>query len=151
MGLGHRYLQFLALGHRGRYVAEQLRLNMPYWNAAIDGSDFAFDAVGVIVLQTVERLEKEANLVIEKHHPEQSMLALLKVIDLLSDGFPKCVSLHFRKRQYTAIKEKYIAWRNSCAEIPQQHINEFERTANALFETLDRKLQIATLDGDERQ
>lgn len=120
---------------------------MPYWNGALDGSDFAFDAVGVIVLQTVERLEKEANLVIEKQHPEQSMLVLLRVLDLLSDEFPKCVAVHFRKRQYSAIKEKYIAWRNSCANVPQQHLNEFESTANALFENLDRKLLSARHDG----
>ena len=78
---------------------------MPYWSGDLDGSDFAFDSVGVIVLQTVKRLEEEADLVVEKHHPEQSIMSvLLKVLGLLMDRFPKCVAVHFRKRQYLAIK-----------------------------------------------
>lgn len=113
---------------------------MPYWSGDLDGSDFAFDSVGVIVLQTVNRLEEEADLVVEKHHSEQSMLALLKVIELLMDRFPKCVAVHFRKRQYLAIKDRYLAWRKSCSEIPKKHVAEFDEHVNSLFEQLDRKL-----------
>ncbi len=119
---------------------------MPYWNGDLHGSDFAFNSTGVIVLQTIKRLEKEANLVIEKQHPEQSMLALLKILDLLMDEFPKCVAVHFRKRRYLAIKEKYIAWHETCAKVPKKHVAEFDGNAKSLFETLDRKLKIELLD-----
>lgn len=119
---------------------------MPYWNADLHGCDFAFDSVGVIVLQTVERLETEADLVIEKQYPEQSMLALLRVLDLLIDEFPKCVSVHFGKRKYLAVRDKYFAWRKSSSRIPETHIGGFDENATALFDRLDRKLKIGDPD-----
>lgn len=119
---------------------------MPYWNGDLDGCDFAFDSVGAVVLQTMNRLEAEANLVIDKKHPEQSMLALLKVLDLLTDQFPRCVAVHFRKRRYLAIKDRYISWLESFAAIPREHSLEFDANATALFESLDRKLKIGGQD-----
>jgi len=90
----------------------------------------------------MNRLEEEAELVIEKGHPEQSMLALLKVLDVLMDEFPKCVAVHFRKRKYLAIREKYLVWLDSCAKVPENHTDEFEANAKALFESLNLKLKV---------
>ena len=115
---------------------------MSYWNGELDGSDFAFGAIGTTVLQIVKRLEKEADLVLEKQHPEQSMLSLMKILSLLMDEYPKCVSVHFRKRRYLAVKEKYAQWAESSAKIPQSHVADFQANAEALFAELDRKLKI---------
>lgn len=115
---------------------------MAYWNGNVHGCDFAFDSVGVIISLTVDRLEKEADLVIDKKYPEQSMLALLKVLDLLIDEFPKCASLSFGKREYAAIKQKFQLWRESFGKIPKKHRASFDESVQKLFEQLDQKLKI---------
>lgn len=102
--------------------------------------------MGVVVLQTVERLEAEADLVIKKQHPEQAMLALLRILDLLKDEFPKCVSVHFGRREYLAVKEKYLVWRQTCSRVPKGHTEKFDENAEVLFARLDRKLKVESMN-----
>ena len=116
--------------------------SMSYWNGELDGSDFAFDAIGTTILQIVKRLEQEADLVLEKQHPEQSMLSLMKILSLLMDEYPKCVSIHFHKRRYLAVKDKYAQWAESFAKIPKSHVADFHANAESLFAELDHKLKI---------
>jgi hypothetical protein len=115
---------------------------MPYWSGELDGCDFAFDSVGVIVLQTVKQLEREADLVLEKQFPEQSILALLSILDKLMEIYPKCVSVHFGKGRYLVVKEKFMTWHSSCAKIPRKHRDEFATSMKSPFDEIDAKFGV---------
>lgn len=112
---------------------------MPYWNAEFDGCDFAFDSLGAVVFLIVTRLQEEADLVVKKSYPEQSILVLLSLLESMLNSNPKCVSVHFRKQQYCAAKEAFLVWQNTAAKLPGNLENDLNNNALALFDRMDRR------------
>ena len=90
------------------------------------------------MFRLVEQAEREASTILQKNFPEQSILILLEVLQILDRRFPKSVRLHFRKKQYRGLKAKFLEWQSSCAEqIPDLYRNELAERAEKLFAELD--------------
>ena len=83
---------------------------MPYWGSKPADNDYAFGAVGVYLLTIKKRMFEDMATVIEKAHPEQGILASLQCVRLLAAEFPKCVSVHFRKKELEKAKAGFAEW-----------------------------------------
>ena len=91
----------------------------------------------------VEQAEREASTVLQKNYPEQSILVFLEVLQILDRRFPRSVRLHFRKKQYRGLKDKFFEWQSACAEqIPDSYRNELVVRAEKLFAELDSAYEI---------
>lgn len=111
---------------------------MSYWgNEPID-NDFAFDQVGSYIYLMRERMFKSMDAVIDKPHPEQSMIASLQCIRLLAEQFPKCVSVNFGKSEFEETKAAFKKWYDVAhKKIPAKYreaVLEAAETEFALFE-----------------
>jgi len=58
----------------------------------------------------------DADKVIEKSYPEQGIIASLKCLRLLASQFPKCVKVHFRKKELEKAREAFGRWYASVKE-----------------------------------
>ncbi len=111
---------------------------MPYWGSKPVDSDYAFDAIGAYLFLIKERMFKDMATVIENAYPEQGILASLQCVRLLSAEFPKCVSVHFRKKELEQAKAGFAVWYEAAknripAEYREVILSEAEREFS-LFE-----------------
>lgn len=112
---------------------------MPYWGSGSIENDYAFDAIGSYVFMIKERMFQDADKVIEKCYPEQGIVASLECLRLLAGQFPKCVKVHFRKKELLRAKEAFGRWYESvCDQLPADHRESIRSNAESqfhLFET----------------
>jgi hypothetical protein len=114
---------------------------MSYWNDKIEGSDFAFDAVGVAFLWIKKRLFSDLENVITKEHPEQSVAAYLCCLRLLGGRFRNNLSVHFGKRDLEKAKEGFDRWYELVKDkIPEQYREGVRRSAEHEFELFKEQI-----------
>lgn len=114
---------------------------MPYWGSGSTDNDYAFGAVGVYVLLIKERMFVDAERVIEKSHPEQGIVASLECLRLLAGAFPKCVSVHFRRKEFEKAKEAFGRWYEAVHDkLPQEHREAIRANAEAEFELFEAQV-----------
>ena len=83
---------------------------MAYWGDAADESDFAFDAIGAYILLLKQRMFQDIATVLDKAHPEQTMVASLTCLRLLGERFPRALSVHFRERDFAFVTRSFDEW-----------------------------------------
>lgn len=83
---------------------------MPYWGSGPIDSDYAFDAIGAYIFLLKQRLFQDAETVIMKSYPEQAIVASVQSLRLLDASFPKCVRVHFQKKDLELAKAKFYEW-----------------------------------------
>lgn len=83
---------------------------MTYWGSEVGKSDFAAGAVGAAVLLIKERLFKDAENVISKSYPEESIAASVRCIRMIASAFPESVALHFKRKDLARARELFDRW-----------------------------------------
>ena len=86
---------------------------MSYWGTDIHDNDFAFNAVGVIVLLIKERMLADIKAVKSDNNPEQSIAASLACLRLIGERFPKCLRVSFGKRDFATVRAEFYEWLES--------------------------------------
>lgn len=108
---------------------------MGYWSDSAKGCDFAFDAVGAVIFLVKKRLKADITTVIDKAHPEQSMIATLGVLRVIGAENPKNLSVHFGRRQFEETKSSFYEWYEKCSRrIPAKHREGVLQSAEAEFQ-----------------
>jgi|SRR5882724_11255166 len=118
---------------------------MSYWGTDIHDNDFAFDSVGAIVFLIKERMLANIKAVKSKNYPEQSIAASLACLRVIGERFPKCLSVHFGKRDFEAVHAEFYQWLQSDAKIPADLSEGIKQSAEIefrLFEELMFKVKI---------
>jgi hypothetical protein len=60
--------------------------------------------------------------VLQKSYPEQSIVASVKCLRLLWEGFPKCVRLNFGRRDLERCEQSFELWYTTLApRLPAEH------------------------------
>lgn len=114
---------------------------MPYWGPRPDENDFAFDAIGAYAYLIKERLFSDMAVAIDKAYPEQAIVASVKCLRLLAQEFPKCVSLHFRRRQLEDAKAGFERWYSLVGEkLPDEISAAIREEADAEFEMYEEQI-----------
>jgi hypothetical protein len=114
---------------------------MPYWGNKPAENDFAFDTVGSYVYLIKERMFKEMVDVVEKRHPEQGIVASLTCIRKLAQEFPKCVQVHFGKREFGRCKALFTEWYSLASKkIPAAYRDAVLREASAEFSLFEAEV-----------
>jgi hypothetical protein len=114
---------------------------MPYWGSGAIDNDYAFDAVGAYVFIIKERLLQDADKVIEKSYPEQSIVASLQCLRLLAGQFPRCVKVHFRKKDLEKVKEAFGKWYDSVqSQLPPAYREAIRSNAEAEFQLFEAEV-----------
>lgn len=107
---------------------------MAYWGSSVADADFPAGTVGVYILQIKKRMFEEANAVVEKKHPEQSILASLRCIRLLNSAFPKNRSVHFGKKDFAKAIALFDEWYDAMSgKIPKKYRQGVRDEADAEF------------------
>ena len=116
---------------------------MAYWDSSLDGSDFAFDALGVIFYHLEQQLEKDSAVVLEKTFPEQSIGVLIESAALLAEAYPKCASVTFEGKNIRKYKQRFHEWYAQCSsKVPEKHRDVLYANTLAAFERLEKALRI---------
>jgi hypothetical protein len=116
---------------------------MPYWGSGSADSDYAFGAVGTYVLMIKERMFQDAEKIIEKSFPEQGIVASLVCLRLLAGAFPKCVSVHFRRKEFEKAKEAFGRWYEAVQnKLPQDYREAIRANAEAEFHLFETQVLI---------
>lgn len=116
---------------------------MTYWGSNFDENDFAFDGLGAGIYLLLDRMEKDANAALVNSHPEQSMLVYLHIFSQLTELYPKCTSVHFRKKKYLSMKSMFEEWYISVSQkLPNEHKDEIQYKAAQLFEKMDKQFNV---------
>ena len=114
---------------------------MPYWGSNPEDNDFAFDAVGAYVFLIKDQMFRDMENVLEKSYPEQAIIASLKCLRLLADEFPKCVSIHFRKKHLEQCKTAFENWFTAVKEnLPTEYADAIQSKAHAEFELFEEQV-----------
>ncbi len=114
---------------------------MPYWGGEPSDSDFAFDGVGAYIVLIKKRTFQSASTVIEKSYPEQSIIASLRCLRVLANEFPKCVRLHFRRKQFEEAKTAFETWYELVEDkLPAQYKESIRLEADREFELFDEQV-----------
>jgi hypothetical protein len=114
---------------------------MPYWGSGPIDNDYAFDAIGTYVFMIKERMFQDADKVIEKSYPEQGIVASLECLRLLAAQFPKCVKVHFRKKELARAKEAFGRWYESvCDQLPSDHREAIRTNAEVEFDLFETQV-----------
>lgn len=114
---------------------------MGYWSAEPDGSDFAFDAVGVNILLIKQQMLKDIATVLEKGYPEQGMIASLTCLRLLGERFPKNLRVHFGKKDYQFVKRSFEQWYDKVnGRIPAKYRQDVLAEAHREFSLFEEKI-----------
>jgi len=107
---------------------------MPYWGSGPIDNDYAFDAIGSYLYLIKERMFQDADNIIEKSYPEQSIIASLICLRLLASQFPKCVRVHFRKKEFEKAKDAFYKWYESVEKkIPLKFREAIKENAEREF------------------
>lgn len=118
---------------------------MAYWGGSSADCDYAFGTVGSYVFLIKERMFKDAATVLEKSHPEQGIIASLKCLRLIAEEFPKCVSVHFRRKQFEESKIAFSAWYNLVQnKLPVKYKNAILAEAEAEFLLFEQRILTST-------
>lgn len=116
---------------------------MTYWGSDFDENDFAFDSLGAGIYLLLGLMEKDANIVLEKSYPEQSMLIFLHIFSELAELYPKCTSVHFGKKKYLDIKSMFKEWYTKVSpNLPKEYKEEVNNKAIQLFERMDQQFNV---------
>lgn len=114
---------------------------MPYWGSGLADNDYAFDAVGAYIFLIKERMFQDAKQVIEKSYPEQGIVASLKCLRLISGQFPKCVKVHFRRREFEKAKEAFAQWYELVEDqLPHDYREGIRSDADAEFQLFEAQV-----------
>lgn len=114
---------------------------MAYWGDQPADCDYAFGAVGVYTILIKERMLQDASRVIEKEHPEQSIVASVRCLRLLDADFKKSVRLHFSRRDLESTWAIFCQWFETVQDsLPPEHREGIWRAANDEFETYRAQL-----------
>lgn len=114
---------------------------MPYWGNGADECDYAFDAVGAYVFLIKERMLRDMSTVIDKQYPEQGITASLACLRQLGERFPKCLSVHFRKKDFERVKEGFFHWYSLVDEkLPVERKKAILEEAEKEFDLFDRRI-----------
>lgn len=116
---------------------------MAYWNSDLDGSDFAFNSLGVIFYHLEQLLEKDSAVVLEKTFPEQSIGVLIESTALLAEAYPKCASVTFESKKIRKCKQRFHEWYAQCSsKVPEKHRDALYANTLAASERLEKALGI---------
>jgi hypothetical protein len=114
---------------------------MSYWGSKPADNDYAFDAVGVYVLQIKERMLKDMAGVLDEAYPEQSVIASLQCLRLLAEEFPKCVRVHFRKKEFEHCRALFTKWYDLVKDkLPTEYREDILLDANAEFALFEERV-----------
>jgi hypothetical protein len=114
---------------------------MPYWGAKPADSDYAFDALGAYLFLIKERMFKDMATAIEKAYPEQSILASLQFVRLVSAEFPQCVSVHFRRKELQRARAGFSEWYEVAKEkIPAEYRQAILSEADKEFDLFEKQV-----------
>jgi hypothetical protein len=114
---------------------------MSYWGSGPIDSDYAFDAVGVYVLMIKDRMFQGAETVIQKAHPEQSIVASVQCLRLLAAQFPKCVMVHFGSKALQKAREEFGRWYELVQEkLPAKYREAVRTNAEAEFQLFEEQV-----------
>lgn len=107
---------------------------MPYWSAEPTGCDYAFGAVGVYILLIKERMFTDAENVISKSFPEQSIVASLNCLRLLGVPHRKNLLVHFGKRDFARARDMFYEWYEAVeSKLPREYRDEIAAAAEREF------------------
>ena len=116
---------------------------MAYWGSKPIDSDFATGAIGAYIYLLKERLQKDTETVLKKCHPEQSIVASLTCLRLLSEQFPKNVRVHFGRKDYLQSKEAFEQWYDAVrTKLPAKYRDEILDEANKEFALFEERVLI---------
>ena len=113
---------------------------MSYWGTDIHDNDFAFDSVGAIVFMIKERMLADIEAVKSKNYPEQSIAASLACLRVIGERFPKCLSVHFRKRDFEAVRAEFYQWLDTDATIPADLREGIKQSAEIEFRLFEERI-----------
>lgn len=114
---------------------------MSYWGSKPIDNDYAFDGVGTYVYLIKARMFESAKKVIEESYPEQDIIASLQCLRLLAGTFPKCVSVHFRKKEFQASVEAFTKWYDLVKDkLPSDYREAIQNEANQEFELFRKEV-----------
>lgn len=114
---------------------------MPYWGPRPEESDYAFDAVSAYVYLIKERMFSDMATVLSKPYPEQAIVASVRCLRLLAHDFPKCVGLHFRKKQLEDAKAGFERWYSTVEDqLPEEFRRRIREEAHAEFELYEEQV-----------
>jgi len=114
---------------------------MPYWGSGSADNDYAFDAVGAYIFLIKERMFQDAEKVIDKSYPEQGIVASLECLRLLAGQFPKCVKVHFRRKEFEKAKEAFGRWYESVKDqLPQDYREAIKSNADSEFQLFEAQV-----------
>jgi len=114
---------------------------MPYWGTKPADSDYAFDALGAYLFLIKERMFNDMTTAIEKAYPEQSILASLQFVRLVSAEFPECVNVHFRKKELLRAKAGFAEWYEVAkGKIPAEYRHAILSEADKEFDLFERQV-----------
>ena len=114
---------------------------MPYWGSKPDECDYAFDTLGSYIVFIKEQMSKDMVNVIDKEYPEQAIIASLKCLRLLGEAFPKCLKVHFRKRQFEKAKTGFTEWYEAVKDkLPKKHREAIFEEANIEFRLFEERI-----------
>lgn len=114
---------------------------MPYWGSGSADNDYAFDTVGAYVFLIKDRMFQGASKVVEKSYPEQAIIASLQCLRLLAAEFPKCVKVHFRRKEFAKAKDAFGVWFDSVKDrIPYEHREAIRLDAEKEFALFEKQV-----------
>jgi hypothetical protein len=114
---------------------------MAYWGSKPAENDYAFDAVGAYVFLIKERMLKDMVVVLEKSYPEQAILSSLKCLRLLSEEFPECVRVHFRKKDLEVCRAGFKKWHDEVYDkLPTEYRDAILLQANTEFTLFEERV-----------
>ncbi len=116
---------------------------MAYWSSEADGCDFAFDSIGVTVIQISELLFREADLVREKNFREQSILAHLRCLRVIGEQFPKSLRVSFRRHHFEKARDAFREWLGSV-NLSAKRKEELFDCAEKEFSLFEERILAAT-------
>ncbi|MCE9547728.1 MAG: hypothetical protein K8T25_19835 [Planctomycetia bacterium] len=114
---------------------------MSYWGSGPIDNDYAFDSVSAYVFMIKEQMFQGADKVVEKSYPEQGIIASLQCLRLLANQFPKCVKVHFRKKEFEQAKDVFGRWYDSTIEkLPPDYREAIRSNAEAEFRLFEMQV-----------
>jgi hypothetical protein len=114
---------------------------MPYWGSGSADNDYAFDAVGAYIFLIKQRMFQDAENVVNKSYPEQGIVASLECLRLLAGQFPKCVKVHFRRKEFEKAKEAFDRWYESVKDkLPKSYREAIKTNADREFQLFEAEV-----------
>ena len=113
---------------------------MSYWGTDVHDNDFAFDAVGAIVFLIEERMLADIKGVKSENHPEQSIAASLACLRVIGERFPKCLRVHFGKRDFEAVRSEFYQWLEGQPKIPADLKEGIRQSAENEFRLFEERI-----------